>query len=217
MVVNRYACFALVGLSGYNMLIYPKLSIGLSSFLLKSFESPKSKILINELAEYEFSLRRLSIFMTYSDIFEMSSFLLDLFHTSTVICSSNSPSCSLLVIMLCFIATWAWADICPSVCPSRLVQLLFPPKSSSDSLLAKPSLHGIVIKKYVRSSSVSIVAGADPLSLRVFCMVGMPVARPSVRLSSLRKSPSRRFRYLRALSFLAALIASLLMERSGPA
>lgn len=199
------------------MLIYPKLSIGLSSFLLKSFESPKSKILINELAEYEFSLRRLSIFMTYSDIFEMSSFLLDLFHTSTVICSSNSPSCSLLVITLCFIVSWTWTDICPSVCPSRLVQLLFPPKSSSDSFLAKPSLHGIVIKKYVRSSSVLIVAGADPLSLRVFCMVGMPVARPSVRLSSLRKSPSRRFRYLRALSFLAALIASLLMERSGPA
>ena len=42
MEVNRYACFALVGLSGYNMPIYPKLSIGLSSFLLKSFESPKS-------------------------------------------------------------------------------------------------------------------------------------------------------------------------------
>ena len=86
------------------MPIYPKLSIGLSSFLLKSFESPKSRILINELAEYEFSLSRLSIFMTYSDIFEMSSFLLDLFQTSTVICSSNCPSCDLSVITLCFIA-----------------------------------------------------------------------------------------------------------------
>lgn len=42
------------------------------------------------------------------------------------------------------------------------------------------SWQGIVMRKNVRSSSVTTVARGEPLFSNTFCMVGIPVERPSV-------------------------------------
>ena len=61
-------------------------------------------------------------------------------------------------------------------------------------ILPAASWQGIVMRKNVRSSSVTTVARGDPLFSNTFCMVGIPVERPSVMSSSLRYSPKRRLR-----------------------
>ena len=71
------------------------------------------------------------------------------------------------------------------------------------------------IKKKVLSSSVSIVALGEPFFSNDDCIVGIPVARPSVRSNSFKKSPKRLFLYLRERSERASQIALALIERSA--
>ena len=87
----------------------------------------------------------------------------------------------------------------------------------SPEAFSKPSLQGISKRKYVRPSSVSICASGEPFLRSSSCIVGIPVERPSERFNSFKKSPNLLFLYLRALSVFACLIASILIERSGPA
>ena len=72
------------------------------------------------------------------------------------------------------------------------------------------------IRKYVLSSSVSIVALGEPLASSSSCTVGIPVALPSVRSSSFRNSPNLRLRYLRERSDLPSRMASIGMVWLGP-
>src|SRR5690606_1894112 len=51
--------------------------------------------------------------------------------------------------------------------------------------------------KWLRSSFVSNVASGEPLSNRLFFIIGIPVALPSVKSSSFKKSPRRRFLVIR--------------------
>ena len=65
---------------------------------------------------------------------------------------------------------------------SLYIRLFFLSASWTKSFLA-----GISIRKYERESSVSIVALGEPFSLSFFCIVGLPVALPSVKSNSLKK------------------------------
>ena len=74
----------------------------------------------------------------------------------------------------------------------------------------------MIIRKKVRASSVFITAFGEPFSLNFFCMVGIPVALPSVKFNSFRKSPNLLFLYLRERNAFASFMSSILIERSGP-
>lgn len=84
---------------------------------------------------------------------------------------------------------------------SMMCKVLSSPLSSSLCLLlsllscvigsmafCKPSLQGISIRKYERSSSVSIRAGSEPFLRNSSWIVGILVARPSDKSSSLKKT-----------------------------
>ena len=73
----------------------------------------------------------------------------------------------------------------------------------------------MTMRKKVRASSVFMTALGEPFSLNFFWMVGIPVALPSVKFNSFRKSPNRLFLYLRERKDLASFISSILIERSG--
>ena len=136
--------------------------------------------------------------------------IFDLVKTWPKTCPSSCDRMLLLGIRLWMIDSFTWLLTCPKFVSKSTCLIMLP-----TDVLIMSLRHGMVIRKYERSSLVSISAGEDPLSRSDFWIVGMPVDRPSVKSSSFRKSPSLRFLYLRALSFFAALIASALMERSG--
>ena len=77
-------------------------------------------------------------------------------------------------------------------------------------------LRGMSIRKKLRFGSVSMVALGLPFLFSSSCIVGIPVALPSVKSSSFRKSPSLLFLYRRERMIVAAFKTSSDIVLSGP-